>query len=155
MSLSRRPAGRRMGAAPARTPDIEKARHEGGHDMTQPHRVAVAVLERRARSERGHHGNGRPGASSKGFAAGEYLAVVAAVCLMLAGLLVLTSHRPGRTPPVRAIPVLSKLLAAPARLLRPPVVRRPSAAVRRPRRPPVRRPSPPPIVIQIPRWLVE
>lgn len=99
----------------------------------------------------------RPTGGPRGFAAAEYLAIVAAIGLMLAGLLTLRAHEAGRTPPIRAIPVLAKLLATPQRLLRPPVVPRPPISTRpprRPRRPPVRRPTPPPIVIQVPEWLL-
>jgi hypothetical protein len=91
--------------------------------------------------------------ASSGLAAAEYVGIVLVVALVMGALLVLRPHSPGRTPPVRPIPAIMRLLGEPQRLLEPP---RPPVTPGRPRPRPRRpRPRPAPLPqIEVPEWLL-
>jgi len=86
-----------------------------------------------------------------GMAVLEYVGLVAAVALMLAGLLVLRAHTVGRRAPVRAVPAVVHLLGRPGGLI---TVDRPPPPVRPPRPPHRPRPPRPPVVVDVPDWLL-
>jgi hypothetical protein len=92
--------------------------------------------------------------ASAGLAAAEYVGIVLVVALVLGALLVLRPHSPGRTPPVRPIPAIMRLLGESQRLLEPPRPPAPPGPRPRPRpRPPRPRPAPLP-QIEVPEWLL-
>lgn len=94
--------------------------------------------------------------TQRGSAGADYLAVIAAVGIMFAGLLVMRPQRVGPKSPVDVIPPIVRLLGHPVRNLEP----RPVA----PRPPPIKRPTPPrprtagrqpgadPALVLLPEW---
>ncbi|MCU0308556.1 MAG: hypothetical protein MUE51_12465 [Thermoleophilia bacterium] len=94
---------------------------------------------------------------ARGAGAAEYLGLVAAVGLLVGALLVVRPHLGGRTPPVRPIPAVVRLLGAPVRLMAPAPAPAARPAPPRARRAPRvrRRPPPPPPrpVLMLPEWL--
>jgi len=91
----------------------------------------------------------------RGASAAEYLGVVAAVAVLLSGLVAVGEHRVRRQAPVDPVEVLVRAVSVPAPP-RPPRARpapgtraRPAPAPRRPRRAPPERP-----VVEVPRWAV-
>jgi len=89
----------------------------------------------------------------RGMATAEYVGLVAAVCLVIAGLLVVRPHDAGRTAPVRPLPAIVDLIGEPARRLLPPPPR-PNPRPPRPRRPRPRPVPTPRIVVELPPWVV-
>jgi hypothetical protein len=89
--------------------------------------------------------------SARGSSLAEYVAVVAAVGLLMLALVVVRPHHPARRPPVDPVARLRALVHEPA----PPRVRRArpaTAAPTRPRRP--RPPAPPRPTVLVPGWAV-
>lgn len=96
----------------------------------------------------------KPPRSQRGSAGAEYLALVAVIIVMFAGLLVLRPHRVGRGTPVDVIPPIVRLLGRPLDGLTPPTPRpgTPRAPITpKPRRPRPRPRNDPPIVL-LPEW---
>lgn len=89
-----------------------------------------------------------------GYAAVDYLAVVAVVAIVLAGLTALRPRHVGTDAPVDVLPPIIRLLGHPARALAPP----PRPARPRNRLParPRPRPTPPPrdrsAIVPLPEW---
>jgi hypothetical protein len=86
-----------------------------------------------------------------GSAAVDWVAAVAMVAAMMAGLVVLGSHRAPRRPPVDPIRALAVLVAPPPRVVVPrplPPVTRPRRTPAHPRKKPHRRPR-----IDAPGWV--
>jgi hypothetical protein len=85
----------------------------------------------------------------RGASAVEYLGLVAAVAILMGGLLAVGEHRVRREAPVDPIAVLVRVVTPPA-APPPPRVRRAGARPRAARR---TRPAPPPRpVVDVPRW---
>ncbi len=89
----------------------------------------------------------------RGSAGADYLAIVAVVGVVLAGLVTLRPTRVGPQAPVDVIPPIVRLLGHPVQNLAP-TRPRPARPVRpRPARPPrPRPPSPGPTMIPLPEW---
>ena len=91
----------------------------------------------------------------RGDASVDYLAMIAVVGIVFAGLLVLRPHHVGPKSPVDVIPPIVRLLGHPVQNLdpHPPPPRRPASPGPRPRRP---RPARPrrdgPAVVLLPEW---
>ena len=89
----------------------------------------------------------------RGASAAEYLGVLAAVAVLMGGLLVVGEHRVRRQAPVDPVEVLARAVAVPApppppRARRVPGVgERPAPTPRRKRKAPPERP-----VVEVPRW---
>jgi hypothetical protein len=88
-------------------------------------------------------------ASERGVAALDYLAIVAVIALLVAGLLVVREQVASRQAPVRPLPGLVRLLGRVGEVLDPHRPHRPRPA--RPRRP---RPRPDPVIVRLPPWLL-
>lgn len=90
----------------------------------------------------------------RGFASVDYLATIAVVGIVFAGLLVMRPQRVGPKSPVDAIPPIVRLLGHPIENLSPHPVRphRP-ATPSRPRRPrPARPRRDDPAIVPLPEW---
>lgn len=92
-----------------------------------------------------------------GYAAVDYLAVVAVVGIAFAGLVALRPTRVGPKAPVDVIPPIVRLLGHPVQNLSPPRPPRPRPARPRPTRPRPPRPRPvrpdrEPATIPLPEW---
>jgi hypothetical protein len=90
-----------------------------------------------------------------GFAAVDYLAIVAVVGIAFAGLVAVRPTRVGPKAPVDVIPPIVRLLGQPLQNLSPPVARPQRPARPRPPRPPRPRPAQPdrgPGTIPLPEW---
>ena len=93
-----------------------------------------------------------PSGGRRGASVVEYLGAVAAVGLVMLGLLVVRPYAVPRRDPVGAVPYVVRLLGHQARRLDPPRARAAPTKVRRTnRRSPRRRP---PLVVDLPEWLV-
>ena len=91
--------------------------------------------------------------AERGASAAEYLGVIAAVAVLLGGLVTVGEHRVRRQAPVDPVEVLVKAVTRPS-LPRPPRARPAPWAVARPapRRPRPALPERP--VVEVPRWAV-
>ena len=90
-----------------------------------------------------------------GYAAVDYLAMVAVIGIACAGLVALRPTHVGPKTPVDVIPPIVRLLGRPVQNLTPPRPTRPRPARPRPPRPPRPRPVRPdrgPTTIPLPEW---
>jgi hypothetical protein len=90
----------------------------------------------------------------RGSAAADYLAIIAVVGIVFAGLLVVRLQRVGPKSPVDPIPPIVRLLGHPVRNLQPgPQARRPRSRPGDARRVPTRRRPPvQPAIVPLPEW---
>jgi hypothetical protein len=92
--------------------------------------------------------------TQRGSAGADYLAVIAVVGIVFAGLLVMRPQRVGPKAPVDVIPPIVRLLGHPVQNLapKPAAPRQPAKRPTQPRKRATRRPGSAPALVLLPDW---